>query len=125
MATSRTIEDGEAAMNPRSCGIAESGSAVLLSGAYQVRAGISDRLLNALPDMVVITDDEDCSPLLRLARDNPFSREMMTFVAIRTFAGLHQSPHMNSRLSSINSAHWGSGPYPSNNAMRAAPLGLK
>lgn len=75
-ATARAIEDREPAMDPRSCGIAESGSAVLLSGAYQGRAGISDRLLNALPDMVVVTDDEGCSPLLTLVagevvRDRP------------------------------------------------------
>ncbi|MFI6799534.1 cupin domain-containing protein [Streptosporangium canum] len=69
-------EDGEPAMEPRTCGVAESGSAVLLSGAYQGRTGISDRLLDALPDILVITDDECCFPLLTLVaaevvRDRP------------------------------------------------------
>lgn len=75
-ATARAIEDGELAMDPRTCGVTESGSAVLLSGAYQGRAGISDRLLDTLPDILVITDDECCFPLLTLVaaevvRDRP------------------------------------------------------
>lgn len=43
----------------------------------------------------------------------------------KDLCGLHWLPHMSSRLSSTNSAHWGSGPYSSNKAMRAALLGLK
>ncbi|MFG1707041.1 AraC family transcriptional regulator [Nonomuraea sp. M3C6] len=75
-ATARAIEDGGPAQDSRTCGVTESGSAILLSGAYQGSAGISDRLLDALPDILVITDDEGCSPLLRLvaaeiARDRP------------------------------------------------------
>ncbi|GAA3231741.1 AraC family transcriptional regulator [Nonomuraea helvata] len=65
-ATARTVEKGGAVPDPRTCGVAAGGSAVLLSGAYQGRAGISDRLLDALPDILVITDDDGCSPLLTL-----------------------------------------------------------
>ncbi|MEU6744066.1 AraC family transcriptional regulator [Streptosporangium sandarakinum] len=75
-ATARTIGNGGAVPAPRTCGVSESGSAVLLSGAYQGRAGISDRLLDALPDVLVVTDDECCFPLLgavtaEVVRDRP------------------------------------------------------
>ncbi|MER5319493.1 AraC family transcriptional regulator [Streptosporangium roseum] len=43
----------------RTCGVTEYGSAVLLSGAYESEAGISGRLLDALPGVLVIPD-ADC-----------------------------------------------------------------
>jgi AraC-like DNA-binding protein len=75
-ATARAVADDDLALDPRTCGVTEAGSAVLLSGAYQGRAGISDRLLDALPDILVVTDDECRFPLLdvvtaEVVRDKP------------------------------------------------------
>ncbi|MEX5633401.1 AraC family transcriptional regulator [Parafrankia sp. FMc2] len=43
-------------LGPRTCGVTETGSALLLSGAYEGTAGISEGLLDALPRLLVIKE---------------------------------------------------------------------
>ncbi|TDD55994.1 AraC family transcriptional regulator [Saccharopolyspora elongata] len=50
----------------RSCGVGPDGSALLLSGAYDDQSGMSARLLQALPDVLVIADADCPSPMLDL-----------------------------------------------------------
>ncbi|MEV8371144.1 AraC family transcriptional regulator [Kribbella sp. NPDC056861] len=45
-------------------GAAVAGGTVLLAGAYYVRQEMPRRLLNALPPVMVVADELDCSPLL-------------------------------------------------------------
>ncbi|MFF7655712.1 cupin domain-containing protein [Streptomyces sp. NPDC007983] len=65
-----------AALDPRTCGVGEAGSALLISGAYEGRAGISDRLLDALPQFIVVPERDSDRSLLALVteelrRDKP------------------------------------------------------
>ncbi|GAB3479302.1 hypothetical protein GCM10027521_14250 [Amycolatopsis cihanbeyliensis] len=60
----------------RTCGDAGSGTALLLSGAYEGRAGISERLLEALLAVLVVRDSECPYPMLgqvaeEVVRDRP------------------------------------------------------
>ncbi|MFI5579093.1 cupin domain-containing protein [Streptomyces sp. NPDC051822] len=52
--TARAVVAGEPALDPRTCGLDETGSALLISGAYEGRTGIGDRLLDAPPDILVV-----------------------------------------------------------------------
>ncbi|BCB76213.1 AraC family transcriptional regulator [Phytohabitans flavus] len=45
-------------LDPRTCGFPEEGSALLLSGVYEGPAAIGDRLLDALPRLLVVRADE-------------------------------------------------------------------
>ncbi|MER6945790.1 AraC family transcriptional regulator [Nonomuraea sp. NPDC000554] len=72
--SARTLAGEGLAPTPRTCGVAEDAAAVLLSGAYDARDGISDHLLDALPDVLVVPERH--SPGLNLvaeevARDRP------------------------------------------------------
>ncbi|MGA5198495.1 AraC family transcriptional regulator [Streptomyces exfoliatus] len=74
--TARAVVVGEPALDPRTCGVDETGSALLISGAYEGRTGISDRLLDALPDVLVVPEADSDRTLLALAaeevrRDKP------------------------------------------------------
>lgn len=65
-----------ATLDPRTCGVADTGAAHLVSGAYEGRTGLSDRLLDALPDVLVVREDEADATLLALVarelrRDRP------------------------------------------------------
>ena len=52
---------------PRTCGPNPDGSALLLSGAYDGRSGVGERLLRALPGVLVVPGDADL--LERVARE--------------------------------------------------------
>ncbi|MFC7446569.1 cupin domain-containing protein [Rhodococcus daqingensis] len=74
--TARAVVDGGPALDPRTCGVDEAGSALLISGAYEGPAGISDRLLDALPGILVVPEAEGDRTLLALIaeevrRDKP------------------------------------------------------
>ncbi|MFB7586043.1 AraC family transcriptional regulator [Streptomyces sp. NPDC056169] len=64
--TARAVVVGEPAPDPRTCGVDEPGSALLISGAYEDRTGISDRLLDALPDVLVVPEADSDRTLLAL-----------------------------------------------------------
>jgi AraC-like DNA-binding protein len=66
----------EVMLGVRTCGNSPDGPAVLLTGGYQVGGRISDRLLSALPPVLVVPHDGDPGPILDLtaaeiARDEP------------------------------------------------------
>ncbi len=74
--TARAAVAGEPALDPRTCGVDETGSALLVSGAYEGRTGIGDRLLDALPDVLVVPEADSDRTLLTLVaeevrRDKP------------------------------------------------------
>lgn len=74
--TARAVAGGGPAADPRTCGAGEAGSALLISGAYEGRSGISDRLLDALPDLLVVPERDSDRALLTLVaqelrRDKP------------------------------------------------------
>lgn len=54
-------------LGPRTCGVTEKGSALLLSGAYEGTGGISERLLDALPRLLVIQEAARDQPMLEVA----------------------------------------------------------
>ena len=56
----------EMSLGVRTWGTSEDGESVLLTGAYQVSGEISDRLLRALPGLVVLRADAWDSPLIGL-----------------------------------------------------------
>ncbi|MDV9195871.1 AraC family transcriptional regulator [Streptomyces sp. Wh19] len=64
--TARAVTDGELTLGVRTCGVAEAGSALLVSGAYAGPTEISDRLLDALPDVLIVPDGECDRALLTL-----------------------------------------------------------
>ncbi|MFE9724229.1 cupin domain-containing protein [Streptomyces sp. NPDC005794] len=64
--TARAVRDGELTPDARTCGVAETGSALMVSGAYAGPAGISDRLLDALPDLLIVPDGACDRTLLTL-----------------------------------------------------------
>jgi AraC-like DNA-binding protein len=51
-------------LDPRTCGVPEPGSALLLSGVYEGPATIGERLLDALPRLLVIREAECDQPVL-------------------------------------------------------------
>jgi AraC-like DNA-binding protein len=53
----------------RTCAVSPDGSALLLSGAYDSRRGVSERLLQALPQVLVIPDDDSPYPMLNLVAE--------------------------------------------------------
>ncbi|WP_062351956.1 AraC family transcriptional regulator [Herbidospora yilanensis] len=53
-------------LGPRTSGRSAEGSAVVASGTYQVSGEVSDRLLNALPDIVVVPRSSMPSPVMEL-----------------------------------------------------------
>ncbi|MCK2240442.1 MULTISPECIES: AraC family transcriptional regulator [unclassified Crossiella] len=53
-------------LGPRTYGEAPTGPAVLISAAYQVHGDISERLLSALPPLLVLPDDQGPCALLRI-----------------------------------------------------------
>ncbi|WHT21518.1 AraC family transcriptional regulator [Crossiella sp. CA-258035] len=55
----------ELCLGARTFGETADGSAVLISGAYQVHGDISERLLSALPPVLVVPDDQGPCDLLR------------------------------------------------------------
>ncbi|WP_242579396.1 AraC family transcriptional regulator [Streptomyces sp. MST-110588] len=66
----------EMALGPRTCGERSADSAVLLVGSYQADGDVCDRLLSALPDVLVVPDEsEHCAVLdlvaAELSRDAP------------------------------------------------------
>jgi AraC-like DNA-binding protein len=66
----------EMTLGVRTCGVSSDGSALLLSGAYERRGEVSERLLEALPEVLVIPDDDCHCPMLDLVaeeinRDRP------------------------------------------------------
>ncbi|MET9971214.1 AraC family transcriptional regulator [Streptomyces sp. NPDC006356] len=74
--TARAVAGGGPAPDPRTCGVGEADAALLISGAYEGRAGISDRLLDALPDVLVVPERDSDRTLLTLVteelrRDKP------------------------------------------------------
>ncbi|MFI6430338.1 AraC family transcriptional regulator [Rhodococcus oryzae] len=74
--TARAVLAGRPALHPRTCGVDETGSAHLISGAYEGGTGIDDRLLDALPDVLVVPAAESDRMLLDLVeaevgRDQP------------------------------------------------------
>lgn len=74
--TARAVAGGGPAPDPRTCGVGEAGAALLISGAYEGRAGISDRLMDALPDVLVVPEQDSDRTLLALVseelrRDKP------------------------------------------------------
>ncbi|MEU9703852.1 AraC family transcriptional regulator [Streptomyces sp. NPDC047981] len=74
--TARAVAAGEPAPAPRTCGVDTAGAVLLISGAYEGRNGISDRLLDALPDVLVVPEADSDRTLLALVaeeagRDQP------------------------------------------------------
>ncbi|SHE98207.1 AraC family transcriptional regulator [Streptoalloteichus hindustanus] len=74
--TRSAVASAEVSLPVRTCGVAETGPALLLSGAYSGGAGISDRLLNALPDVLVLSAADHRCPWLdavadEVVRDRP------------------------------------------------------
>ncbi|MBH0779613.1 AraC family transcriptional regulator [Nocardia bovistercoris] len=69
-ATRRT--DDRSRPRPRTCGVTGHGDAVLLSGAYEGEAGISERLLGELPPVLVVAESDGRNPLLDI-----ISREIL------------------------------------------------
>lgn len=67
--TARAVAGGEPALDPRTCGVGETGSALLISGAYEGRTGISERLLDALPDVLVVPEGDSDRTLLALVTE--------------------------------------------------------
>lgn len=77
------------------------GATVLLSGAYENAGGVSERLLRALPPVLVIPDAECGSPLLALvatetARDSPGQQavldRLLDLLLISTLRGWFDRP---------------------------------
>ncbi|MEU2789944.1 AraC family transcriptional regulator [Streptomyces sp. NPDC007100] len=67
-----TAADGEdvsddVILGPRTCGNRPDGETVLLTGSYQVGGRVSERLLSALPRVLVVRDDGKPGPILDLA----------------------------------------------------------
>lgn len=63
-------------LGPRTSGESADGSAAVASGTYQVSRGVSTRLLNALPDVVLVPDMDRGSPVMdmlahEVGRDEP------------------------------------------------------
>ncbi|MGW8698994.1 cupin domain-containing protein [Streptomyces eurythermus] len=74
--TARAVAGGGPVPAPRTCGADETGPALLISGAYEGRSGIGDRLLDALPDVLVVAERDSDRALLTLVtqelrRDEP------------------------------------------------------
>ncbi|RFU84510.1 AraC family transcriptional regulator [Streptomyces triticagri] len=59
----REVHWGEDAPEPVDLDVELDCSTVLLAAAYDVRAQVPQRLLRALPPVVVVPDTEDCAPL--------------------------------------------------------------
>lgn len=53
-------------LGPRTSGTTRDGSAIVASGTYQVKGEVSNRLLNALPTVVVVPKSEMQAPVLDL-----------------------------------------------------------
>ncbi|EIV92101.1 AraC family transcriptional regulator [Frankia sp. QA3] len=53
-------------LGPRTCGVTETGSARLLSGVYEGPAGISGRLLDALPRVLVVQEATGDPPMTQI-----------------------------------------------------------
>lgn len=72
-----TTEGIEHAVGPvQTCGTPVDGDAVLLSGAFERRSELSERLLQALPAVLVVPAADSCSPSLEMVteevtRDRP------------------------------------------------------
>ncbi|MFC5829973.1 cupin domain-containing protein [Nonomuraea insulae] len=98
------------AVDPRSCGIAESRSAALLTGAYQGRAGISDRRthtctrLHVSGTAVAVRAADTCQPAThtirhpcRHARTRDVSPRGLTALATPSRERSRPSPHVVSQ----------------------------
>jgi AraC-like DNA-binding protein len=59
----------ELSLGPRTSGKSADGSAVVASGTYQVAGDVSDRLLNALPGILVVPAAEMRGPVMDLLAD--------------------------------------------------------
>ncbi|WP_381795844.1 AraC family transcriptional regulator [Streptomyces niveus] len=59
----REVRWGEDAPGPADRDLELSCSTVLLAAAYDVREQVPQRLLRALPPVLVVSDEQDCSPL--------------------------------------------------------------
>ncbi|TDB79829.1 AraC family transcriptional regulator [Micromonospora sp. KC721] len=62
--TARARLHGGVDLGPRTCGVTETGSALLLSGVYEGPAGISERLLDALPRLLMMQEAALDQPML-------------------------------------------------------------
>ncbi|MFF3442359.1 AraC family transcriptional regulator [Streptosporangium sp. NPDC002721] len=56
----------ELRLGPRTSGRTLDGSAIVASGTYQVSGDVSERLLNALPEVVLVPRSGDQSPIMEL-----------------------------------------------------------
>ncbi|MEU2826387.1 AraC family transcriptional regulator [Streptomyces sp. HNA39] len=66
--TAQAVAGGGPSLGPRTCGVAETGP-TLISGAYESRGGMSDRLLDALPDVLVVPESDGDPTLLALVNE--------------------------------------------------------
>ncbi|WP_440070273.1 AraC family transcriptional regulator [Streptosporangium sp. OZ121] len=56
----------ELRLGPRTSGRTPDGSAIVASGTYQVSGDVSERLLNALPEVVLVPRSSEQSPIMEL-----------------------------------------------------------
>ncbi|MGW0789741.1 AraC family transcriptional regulator [Streptomyces sp. NPDC002911] len=59
----REVHCGGDAPGPADLGLELRGSTVLLAAAYDVRTQVPQRLLRALPPVLVVPDEQDCAPM--------------------------------------------------------------
>ncbi|MEW1616485.1 MULTISPECIES: AraC family transcriptional regulator [unclassified Streptomyces] len=67
--TAQAVASGGPSLGARTCGMGETGSPLFISGAYESRGGISDRLLGALPNVLVVSAADGDRTLLPLVAD--------------------------------------------------------
>ncbi|MET9293110.1 AraC family transcriptional regulator [Streptomyces sp. NPDC003077] len=100
--TTRAVAGGGPALDPRTCGVGEAGAALLISGAYEGRAGISDHLLDALPDVLVVPEQDSDRALLTLVaeelrRDKPGQQavldRLLDLLLVSTLRAWFDRPH--------------------------------
>ncbi|WP_285774865.1 AraC family transcriptional regulator [Microtetraspora sp. NBRC 13810] len=94
----------EAARDIRTCGVPSDDSPLLLSGAYEGRGQISERLLQALPGVLVIPDAECPCPLLdtvaeEVAKDRPGQQmvldRLLDLMLVSVLRGWFDRPEAN------------------------------
>ncbi|KUL55335.1 AraC family transcriptional regulator [Streptomyces sp. NRRL F-4489] len=100
--TTRATAGGEPGTDPRTCGVGDAGSVSLISGAYEGRTGISDRLLDALPAVLVVPEEDSDPTLLALVatelrRDRPGQQtvpdRLLDLLLVSTLRAWFDRPH--------------------------------
>jgi AraC-like DNA-binding protein len=99
------IEAGEeGAGSTRTCGVISDDSALLLSGAYERQGEVSERLLQALPEVLVVPDAECHCPMLdmvaeEITKDMPGQQivldRLLDLMLVSTLRGWFDRPEAN------------------------------